>query len=125
MPSRRIYHQELVDWVKGSYGYGKQFASAHQLSMKATNNPNTVMRLEMIGNATPEVLVALARTVGDNPLSILLTSGLLNEEDLAETPQVECQPLTQAEAEIVRGFRELPAEAKGWVLGGLRGMLEA
>ena len=117
MPERRPYKQELVDWIRGCYGTGTRFSSAHDLSKKASHDPNAVGRLENDGNATPEKLAALARAVGDNPINILLLSELLTEDDLVEVPTVEGRPLSPEEQQLIQAFRATRPDMRKFIEG--------
>ena len=113
MARTREFSQELVDFVRGLYGPGKKHPNPHQLSLAMGRDPNAVSRLEETGNATPDVLLRLARAVGVSPISLFLESGFLEESDVPELGTLTAQQVRAAKVvgvlpdEITDGYLQV------------------
>ena len=82
-------------------------------------DPSAIAKLEASGNATPEMLVAIARACGQSPVKFLIVAGLLTEDD-SQVPTVH---LSGQEEELVLGFQRLPECAQELALGAIQGTL--
>ena len=119
MPRTRTWNEELVQLVRTLYGTGKKFKSPRALSFAIGRDPGAISKIEQTGNATPEMVVNIARACGQSPVKFLIIAGLLAEEDT----QIPATQLSGQEEELVAGFQNLPDEGQRWMLGSLQGML--
>ena len=119
MARTRERNEELVRLVRGLYGTGRTHKSPRALSFAVGRDPGAIAKLEASGNATPEMVVAIARACGQSPVKFLIIAGLLTEVDT----QIPATRLSGQEEELVNGFQSLPLEGQRWMLGSLQGML--
>ena len=101
------------------YGTGKKYKSPRALSFAIGRDPGAISKIEHSGNATPEMVVALARACDQSPVKFLIVAGLLTDSDT----QFPATKLSGQEEELVAGFQSLPGEGQRWMLGSLQGML--
>ena len=81
--ANREYCTELVEWLRSQYGPGRKFSTPRQLSIAAGRNQNAVASIEEKGHATADVLVDIARVVGESSLVPFQLMGWLKEEAIA------------------------------------------
>ena len=98
----------LAEWAQTQYGKGQRFKSARSLSLRAGLNQNAVTYIVERGQAGPETLVKLARTVGENPLRLFRMAGWIEDGDLSEGAT---RPMPDGAADLLQLYES--ADARG------------
>ena len=77
-----IKSNDLVEWVIGLYGDGKEFRSARELSKKISEgrNPNAVSDIEAKGFASVRYLLELAKVTKTPRIELFRKAGWIEDD---------------------------------------------
>jgi transcriptional regulator with XRE-family HTH domain len=110
---------ELARWLRQQFGPNQRFKSARHLSLAAGLSQNMVNLIMERGGAGPETLMKLADLLGVPVERLFVKVGWLKDESLDANSTWD---LSEDEAELLKGYRDLPQEGRAWLIGSLRGM---